>query len=201
MVTKRYKKLSFCCALMNRGENFSNLYSSLQHMLGEDIELVVADFGSNDIDLNRFNIFHVLLELPFNKAKGLNRAAAKSSGDVVFFIDADMIAPPNFDKMILSNVKTGQAYFPTCFSLYQDKPRKIDESCGWWRETGYGNCGFTAKDFKNIGRWNENFKKWGGEDDDMVVRAYDNLSVIRDHCDGFFHSWHPNDLEFKERYY
>ena len=64
-----------------------------------------------------------------------------------------------------------------------------------WKLWVYG------KGFSNIGRWNENFKKWGGEDDDMVVRAYDNLSDIRDYCDGFFHSWHPNDLEFKERYY
>lgn len=100
-------------------------------MLEDDVELVIVDYGSNDIDLRHFKITLIETYSPFRRAAGCNLAAANASGQILFFIDADMIAPFDFNKTIYQKVKLGQAYFPICFSLNKDKPRKSDWSFGW----------------------------------------------------------------------
>jgi hypothetical protein len=46
-------------------------------------------------------------------------------------------------------------------------------------------------DFINIGKLNENFTTWGGEDNDLWKRFHqDDFVVIRNRERGLFHHWH-----------
>ena len=191
--------ISICVSLMNRGDNFKRLYETITRI--SDKELVVADYGSDDIDLSMYNCKVVELSLPFRRSAALNAAFDASSGDKVFFCDADMLLPAHLRTVMDEKVAPGQCYFPVCFSLYQGKPPVVNKDNGWWRSTGFGMCGFTREDFIRCGKWPEQFVKHGGEDDFLFAKAKKTLKVSRSNLEGLFHQWHDNDLQFKNRYY
>ena len=198
-------RISFCTALKNRGDNFKKMLRAWTEASDENCELVVADFGSADLHLSTelreqarpYTI--VGLTGSFNRARGLNAAAAVATGELLFFIDADMVIPNNFCQTLRQRVLPGWAYFPICYSLYEGSACESSQP-GWWRTSGFGMCGFTADDFRRL-RWCEAFTRWGKEDNDIFSRAAGALEIYRDRCAGLFHLWHPDDLEFKERYH
>ncbi|HEX3655321.1 MAG TPA: glycosyltransferase [Pirellulales bacterium] len=198
-------RISFCMALKNRGDNFKKMLRAWTEAGDDQCELVVADFGTTDIHLSTvlreqarpYTI--VGLTGPFNRARGLNAAAAVASGEILFFIDADMVIPKNFCQTLRQRVLPGWAYFPICYSLHEGSACEGSQP-GWWRTSGFGMCGFTAADFRRF-RWCEAFTRWGKEDNDIFSRAAGALEIYRDRCPGLFHLWHPDDLEFKERYH
>ena len=196
-------KISFCVALMNRGENFLKMLASWRALHDDNFELVVADFGSTDVDVRgaiadtrRARI--VQLHGPFNRSVGLNAAAAGATGELLFFLDADLVLPKEFCSTVRAHVRPGQAYFPICYSLRQGSPPD-PSAAGWWRHTGFGLCGFHRDDFARI-RWDESFTRWGGEDNELFKRAGTQLQIHRRQCPSLFHVWHPDDLAFKSRY-
>ncbi len=210
------RKISFCVTLRNRWEMFRQLVASmsaLEHV--QQVELVVSDFCSTDINLRdamRSTRFTSRLGQAkgfggFNRSFGLNRSAAASTGepeDIIFFVDADMWLPADFVATLNQYIVPGQCYFPICYSLYENKPREIfdDEpplsktwvprrANGWWREEGWGNCGFTRADFADVGPWDEAIgKTYGKEDNDMARRANEKLVRHRLRCPGLYHLWH-----------
>ena len=131
--------------------------------------------------------------------RGLNAAAAVASGEIVFFIDADMAIPKDFCERLRQRVLPGWAYFPICYSLHEGSGCEESQP-GWWRTSGFGMCGFMADDFRAL-RWSEAFTRWGREDNDIFARAAGTLQIYRERCPGLFHRWHPDDLTFKERYH
>jgi hypothetical protein len=113
-----------------------------------------------------------------------------------------MLVPENWDQIIAQRVDRGQAFFPICYSLHRGKPLAIAKGNGRWRRTGLGMCGFTRKDFDQIGGWSEHFTRWGLEDNDIYERATRaNMRIKRWRCPGLFHQWHPKKLAYKERYH
>jgi hypothetical protein len=70
---------------------------------------------------------------------------------------------------------------------------------GWWRHQGFGNC-FVSRDvFESAGRFPE-YNYWGREDVDFFEKVAAVQSVVREEVEGFYHQWHPNDFEWKNRY-
>jgi len=130
----------------------------------------------------------------FERSKSLNQAAAHASGKILFFIDVDAIVPAGFDKLLTNKISNGVSFFPICYSLFRDKPPEIAGNNGWWRHEGFGFCGFTKSDFSHL-LWNEKYKKWGGEDDDIYKRANRKLKVIRERCPGLYHIWHGKNRQ------
>lgn len=146
-----------------------------------------------------------------NRAEARNkslRLAAPAEHDLVFFVDCDMVLPPDFSQRVRTHVTPGHAYFPVCYSLYRNAPLEVrgdgppyhqngSTANGWWRESGRGNCGFVASDLGKIGGWDG--KRWGTrygrEDDDVYWRAKNFLEVYRERVPGFFHQWHPKPPE------
>jgi glycosyltransferase involved in cell wall biosynthesis len=211
-------KISFCMALKNRWENLQHCLPSLMALSQHGpMELVISDFQSTDIHAP--DVMRMMTDIPtvvgrgpedFNRSLGLNVAARNSSGgydDLLFFLDADMILPPNFCQLLRQRVQRGRCWFPICYSLYADKPREVDgdepppggdhrhvpqAANGWWRKEGQGMCGFTRGDFLALGGWDEEIgKTYGKEDNDLFRRANEHLTVIRENCPGLFHLWHP----------
>jgi len=140
--------VSFCCALKNRGPHFRKLLDSLSRNGPSDrFEVVVADFGSDDVDLSElqsncglsFSLRPVSVEGAFSRSKGLNAAAAAARGGILFFVDADMVVPPEFPAIVRSKTARGRTYFPVCYSLDRGAEPAADAS-GRWRISGYGMC-------------------------------------------------------------
>ena len=209
-------RVIYCTAVFNRRETFDGLLNSFltlhaQPENNEDL-LCVYDWNGGLNDINERALPGVVYGAGaetgwINRAEARNRAFALASptpDDLVFFVDCDMILPTNFSALVRRYVKPGHAYFPVLYSLYKGAPMVVKGSGpphqpgnsganGWWRETSRGNCGFVARDFIAIGRWDgERFgTKYGREDDDMFVRAQAVLHVFRGWTNGFFHQWHP----------
>jgi glycosyltransferase involved in cell wall biosynthesis len=196
-------RISFCVALMNRGKNFLKMLASWEALEDDQCELVIADFGSTDIDLaaavsslSRVRVIN--LQGPFNRARGLNAAAASASGELLFFLDADIVLPRGLCSALCGNTAPGQAYFPVCYSLRESSLPDVSAD-GWWRYTGYGLCGIHRNDYAVL-NWDEAFTSWGREDNDLFCRTRAKLRIVRERCPGLLHLWHPDTLAFKNRY-
>lgn len=209
-------KIAFCVALYNRWDTFRQLLASLAALEDPyDFELVVADFGSTDKDVKdamastRFVSRVGVTKGDFNRSVGRNAAAAHTMVDddgILFFVDADMLVPPNFCELIRKSVQPFNGYFPICYSLYEGKPAFVydDEpppggdhgwkprrANGWWRTEGKGNCGFTKKDFLDLGGWDESLgTTYGDEDVNLYSRASKKFTLHRPRVPGLFHQWH-----------
>lgn len=212
----------FCVVVHNRWENLTRLARTFSLQNYYNTTLCIYDWNSTDHPLietadDFFNISgaprgskyrygfepnpdNFGVTIGKNKAFDMTRA---NPADVVFFIDSDVVIPPNMARRIAEVVRPGVAYFPIFYSLYKNCPavvngngpehhRSDSTANGWWRKTSFGNCGFTAKDFVDIGKWDERFgDRYGRDDDDLHWRAEQKLQVFRENLAGFFHFWHP----------
>lgn len=128
---------------------------------------------------------------PFIKTPMLNKTEEILPPHIawLFFADVDMTLPPDFVGQFSVNVTRGEVWFPICFTL--DEGASIECPRGHWRHYGYGMCGFFRSDFHDIGRWDEKYTVYGGEDNDMYDRCVKRFKVARENCEGLFHNWHP----------
>lgn len=209
-------QVSYCTTVKDRGASLVRLAGFLADLHDDDFELIVADFKSSDANLVEelaqfdYPIKVVSLGGFFNRSRGLNQAAAASTGrdrDLLFFIDVDMYVTPDFNDRVRGHVKPGQCWFPICYSLHKDKPCEVYKNTkkpaagnGWWRKEGHGMCGFTVANFRDKVRWNEEIgRTYGKEDGDMARQAkVAGLNRIRENCDGLFHIWHPKSRSVYE---
>jgi glycosyltransferase involved in cell wall biosynthesis len=197
--------ISFCCTNYNRSAMLPEMLKTLAAQQSRDFEFVLTDFHSTDGDLARTlrasGLKHKLLQVdgPFSRSKGLNAAEEHAGGEIVFFTDTDMLYPKGFMHLLKSRVRPGIAYFPMCYKLNQgcqpvvrgNSKNRIAAN-GNWHTGGYGMCGFNRDDFRRIGRWDESFVTWGGEDKDIHRRARAaGIRTLRSRCLGLLHRWHP----------
>ena len=215
------RQIHYCTVVHNRWDTFYGLLNSFLglHALPENATdcLNVYDWDGAGKDIYSTWPQHVRCRTGhetgrINRAHGRNQALALAQpapDDLVFFVDCDMVLPPDFSERVRRHVFPGQAYFPICYSLYQGAPPEItgdgqpyrralgSKANGWWRESGRGNCGFVASDFSALGGWDG--ARWGDrygrEDDDVYWRATNMLEVVRECVPGFFHQWHPKVSE------
>lgn len=205
--------LSICVALKNRSRVlieghelrlFPNCVESIRLSIpsGASAELVVADWNSDDWPLcdwlpraaGHLGLRIVPMTGPFSRGRGLNAAASASSGDILFFTDADCLMCPGLFEAGIRDVNANTAFFPVLYSYSGPEHRD-----GWWRHSGYGNCMVSRRTWQDAGGWPE-YNTWGKEDDDFLKRVSALVNVIRQPVTGFFHQWHPDDILWKDRY-
>ena len=212
------KNISICTTLKNRSivhtdhgtrYLFLNFLNSIKHVFDfgySNLELIVSDFGSTDIpnlyDYIKTTIkdipFHIVnleKENKFNRGLGLNKAISFSSHDYILILDVDMI----FNENLINNcykyvIEENKAYFPICYTFENDPSQQN----GFWLDVAYGNFSMSKKNWLDAGKIPE-YNRWGEED----LHFYEKLtcSKIREKCDYFIHQWHPNDIEWKNRFY
>jgi glycosyltransferase involved in cell wall biosynthesis len=203
-----------CTVVANRWDTFQQLLRAVVALEPAPAALCVYDWNSTDADLQTaliaagcpYKYYKHNYDEPLNRAAARNKAfalAAADPDDIVFFVDCDMVVPPDFVSRIQAAVCPGRAYFPVCYSLYRDRPQSVfgsgpqhspgrSKAHGWWRHAGRGNCGFVARDFTELGGWATKYgARYGKEDDDIFTRASKKLTAFRDEVPGFFHLWHP----------
>lgn len=199
-MTIKELRISICVGIKNRTLSLiDNLITSLNDCNNkEQLELSIYDCGSTDIDSLyeivrtywKGRLVYYKEDRPFERSYSFNRAVEQSSYDYIFLCDADITIPVDFINQYYYNVYPDKCWFPICFSLARDKDRIISEENGWWRETGYGMVGLSKKNFLEVKGLNEDYKKWGGEDNDFYNRIP--FIKVRNKCIGLFHNWHPS---------
>ena len=191
--------ITVCVGVKNREKNLIHcLIESLNRCENNgDIFLSVFDCGTPGIkEAIRAKWPHRLIfnkeEMDFARTYSLNKAAEAAKTEYLFFSDVDMVLPKNFISQFYQNVSPRKVWFPVCFSLNKNTPPIISTGNGYWRETGYGMCGFYKKDFIKIGGWNQRYMIYGAEDNDIYGRCIkEKFEIIRENCIGLFHTWHP----------
>jgi hypothetical protein len=131
---------------------------------------------------------------PFSRGRGRNAAAAAARGDVLLFLDADTLLCETVLTAGLEHLRGGRSYFPVLYSF-----KEPEHQTGWWRHFGFGNCMVTRKTFELSGGWPD-YSQWGNEDDDYFARVSAVTEVVREEVPGFFHQWHPEELEWKDQF-
>jgi hypothetical protein len=166
------------------------------------LELVVADWESDDWPLADWLVEAarpvpvrlLTLQGTFSRGRGLNAAASAALSENLFFIDADALVGEQVLQRGLDLLQHGKAYFPILYS-YTD-PQHL---AGYWRDTGFGHCMIREETFERVGRWPE-YNSWGREDDDFCSRVAQQVDTVRERAEGLFHQWHPDDIDFKNRF-
>lgn len=161
----------------------------------EEIEIVIADFGSTDWPIKEWideysglvNTKVVQVPDPFSAGKGRNVAAAHAKGDFLLFLDADVTLLPSEINKGLELLKNGKAVFPLI--NYIDGRGK--EICKGLKGNGSGICFISKELYNTTNKWPE-YYSWGGEDCAFLnnVRSA-GISTLRPRMPGFKHQWHP----------
>lgn len=185
-------KISVCIPVKNRNYNLKSCVESLDALKG-DIEIVVADNMSTDTNFDWFKadnhkLVHEAGDWSIGRFKNL--AAENATGDILFFLDADIVVPQEVIDKILKLVPLGYAYSPI---MFMEAENGID---GEWGISSFGQIAVTKEQWEK-NKWPE-WTSYGG-DDNIFYEPYKDGGAIRDQPFGFNHKWHPN--EERTKYY
>lgn len=104
-------KVSVIIPTYNEEEHISNCLDSLLIQTYKDYEVIVVDDGSTDSTLSQIETKKVKLYQQNHKGAGAarNLGAKNSNGDILVFIDADMIATQDFLKDLVQPIIQGKS--------------------------------------------------------------------------------------------
>ncbi len=188
--------------------------------LSIDVELVVVDFESEDVDMKSYleerlsgiiSYKCVSVVGMWNLSQARNIAAASSDADILFFSDADMRFD---DKKVIEDaykfVSEGYAFFPVCWSEANEEDpdivkrlrwKKLPANApGWFRDEGYGLLALSKKDFYKTGGY-VHLYEWGKEDNYIHAELKKIKKIKRGKYKKFVHQWHPHSVKWKNKNY
>lgn len=198
------------------GQRLDNCLRSLrwQDVPAASLEIVLVDFGSHPDHAAsvaevaaKYNAVLVRVEDTglWNRSRALNIGIQSATGELCFCTDADMIFAPNFVSQLLE-ASTAEAdnalILCRCHDLAEgavdgavsvaDYP-KLRETAEVRDTSGTGACQVARRDFFVAVRgYDEAFKFWGAEDNDMVSRArrFGLSRVWLGEDTAMLHQWH-----------
>ena len=200
-------KLSICITVKNRSrmtlENGKVLYlfpdciDSVVNSIKtrDDIEIIICDWHSTDLPLDEWihdklrGINYKIISTPgeFHRGTGRNVAANNAIGEILFFLDADMLLTK---EVLLKAIENGmdKIYIPHCFYFINE-----DHSKGFWC-SGKGNLVMPNNIFKKTEGWPCPPKYNLHYDEDQ--QFYSNLEaskfpIVRIKEKDFYHPYHP----------
>ena len=97
--------LSIVIPTLNEKNYLPRLLESIKRQDFLDYEIIVADAGSWDKTLKIAENFGCKIVSGGAPPKGKNLGAEIAQGEIIFFIDADVILPPEFFKNALAEFK------------------------------------------------------------------------------------------------
>ena len=204
--------LSICTTIKNRSrvlsDNgtlflFPNCIESVAKSLSltDDVELVISDWESTDWDIREWiedKIPHIPIHIitvkadGFSAGKGRNISADHANGDILFFMDADMIINKEVISHGINEVTMGNVYYPTVkYEVEQGGKQIIHE--------GGGNVFMSKEVYLKAGKW-PCFWEFGFEDTDFANKIKSIAPVVVNDNISIFHQWHPQTKLFKNQY-
>lgn len=201
------------------GDRLENCLRSLrwQNLPATEVEIVLSDFGSrasSEKELRAaaadFDVRVVRTETTelWNRSRALNIGIRKARGKYVLCTDADMIFAPNFLKTLIETQRShDDRAFVVC--RCRDLPESLPEQpwrledfpellaeAPYRKKLGTGACQMATRDFfHSLRGYDEGFKFWGMEDNDMRFRAIRSglqLDWVHERT-AMLHQWHPSD--------
>lgn len=168
-----------------------------------NFEVVIVDFLSDDYNLNKLPNKYKNLDINvvqtnekyFSRGKGLNVGLEKSKYNNIFFCDTDMFF--RSDKVFqkgLQYLSENKVFFPICFNFVEPS-----HQVGYYRKSGYG-LNFARKDMLTDYKWVE-YDTHGKEDNDFWEYFKNKDMCAREQVEDYFHQWHPENIEFKIKYW
>jgi len=93
--------LSIIIPTLNEENNLLELLKSIEKQNFKDYEIIIADAGSKDKTLEVAKKYNCKITSGGLPAKGKNQGAKIAQGDLLFFLDADVVLPKNVLGKIL----------------------------------------------------------------------------------------------------
>jgi len=149
--------------------------------------LVVADYQVGDPARDLPSVFGGVVVRPegkFTRGGARNAAAAAAKGDILFFLDADMLCVPKLFERGMKIARDGKVFLP----LYDFEGLDGKLHPG----NGTGNL------FISRALWDKSTKfiekdEWGGEDTCFTHQFRAAGLNVREKIDGFIHQYHGRD--------
>ena len=223
VIKSSLRNVTFCIPFhfdtIDRLENFLISYWNLKCRV--DCEIFIYETGEHRyitddmIDPVDKYIF-IEDDLIFHKTKLINTMAYSVKTDFFCIHDTDIILTDDqiffaYSKLSIESVdclipyngeykEIGRNYIDFLYNNLYENPAKLNMKIGKRFHDGEylgtgGCCFFNKKSFIECGGMNENFTKWGFEDDEIVYRMFAlGNSVIRaKNAGGIFHISHATD--------
>ena len=183
--------------LLNCLESLQNFKTNI------NFEIVIVDFLSDDYQISKLPKKYKNLDIKliqtnnkfFSRGKGLNIGFKNCKYNNIFFCDADMEFKSDlvFQKGI-EYLNQNKVFFPICFNFVEPS-----HQFGYYRKSGYG-LNFVKKSMLNNYRWTE-YDTHGREDNDFWDYFNNKNMCVREEVKDYYHQWHPENLEFKIKYW
>ncbi|MBM4043303.1 MAG: glycosyltransferase family 2 protein [Planctomycetes bacterium] len=205
--------ISICITVKNRsrlvinGRELRLLPNCLEAIVGcvkpeDDAEIVISDWQSDDWPLAEWAaeaarpipLKLVPIEGYFSRGRGLNVAFDHAQGDVLLFLDTDILICRELIDVGLQCVAAGKAFYPVYYQFTNP-----DHTSGKWFPSSYGNVMVAREHFLKAGRWPE-LKTWGREDNQLHDALRKIVPIVREVMPRMVHQWHPDSFAWKNRY-
>lgn len=190
---------------------FTNLVYSLEGAARQNIkcEKILVDYMSNEDYVNElkerskeFGFEYVRDDREdklWSRGRALNAGIKHASGDVVLFLDADCVLPPNYVEAhleyITQNTFTYSSFRPTTKYIKKSSDYSVllaqknavklvlPELCS--------HKGIHRNWIKKHGAFDEDYRGWGAEDNDLWVRLKRSGMQAKEIVAYPIHLWHP----------
>jgi rSAM/selenodomain-associated transferase 2 len=159
------KKISIIIPTLNEANNIDRAIASIP--ISQPIEVIIVDGGSSDrtVEIAQAKSIKVLTATG-GRAVQMNTGARVATGEILLFLHADTILPPDFVKLVRSSLLPVAARIPVAgaFALKIDAPqwqlRLVEWGANWRSRYGqmpYGDQAIflTAKTFQQVGGFPE----------------------------------------------
>lgn len=171
-----------------------------------ELEIVVSDFESEDIDLDEFksliegrakalgkNLSFKIVRMTglFSRGLALNKALAVTSYDNVFTLDADCVTTEAFWGLAKEQIELSNIYYPIPW-IYEDPEHRT----GKWMVGSYGMVIFNKTLLKAPDPYLV-FYHYGYEDNAFFNLLRELAPIKRKNCKELLHNWHPDELRTK----
>lgn len=135
----------------------------------------------------------------WSRSRSLNFGIDAATGNVYMMIDSDCVIPKNYVKQHLKAVNKNTV----TFSPFYDTTEKIVKSGDYnklfaqkncivgLRPSSYSHVAIPRPWLKKYGGYDNAYRGWGGEDDDLMVRFKRSKVVVKRIKTYPIHLWHP----------
>ena len=224
-----------------RKQAILNTLKSLNNQIKMDnnFEVILINDGSDDFNYNDIKLLNLSIPIEYYKyprsgnsgrSFARNRGIEKANGDLLIFLDCDIIVKPDFvfqhkcfwekcpEKNILqigmrnmlntrdedidiSNIKNYKFTKDPRFILFELYSENISLLEGVWRLVQTHNISITRDLVEKYGGFDEGFKGWGLEDCEFAYKLYkEGIKILYNPNIECFHQVHNVQLTEEEKF-
>lgn len=100
--------MSIVVPVLNESQHIASTLANLAALRRRGVEVVVVDGGSHDDTVVRASaLADAVVQAPTGRARQMNAGAAVAHGQVLLFLHADTVLPPDADRLVLQALAGG----------------------------------------------------------------------------------------------